>query len=156
MQYRLVVRLKSNHLSQREVWFGFAQIEGFMWSAMYWVVAPGKVLTKTFHSGFSFFVVSHQFVCLIILSSNIMIDFLLDLGFSFGWPWSLDSRQILLASFSILDLFFAFSLDVGRTSALVMDCVLFCAAGNRDSCWNNHVVLCCISGRENFLMILFF
>ena len=51
------------------------------------------------------------------------------LWFSFGWSCSADSRQIMLDSFSILDLLFVFSIDVGRTSALVMACVIFCVAG---------------------------
>ena len=44
----------------------------------------------------------------------------------------------MLDSFSILDLLFVFSIDVGRTSALVMACVIFCVAGvltnDLDSC----------------------
>ena len=56
-----------------------------------------------------------------------MSDFLLNLGFSFSWSSSVDSQQMALDSFSILDLFFVFSLDVGGTSVLVMVCVIFSA-----------------------------
>ena len=53
-----------------------------------------------------------------------MTDLLLNLGFSFSWSCFVDSRQIVLDSFSILDSFFAFSLDVGGTSVLVMAYVI--------------------------------
>ena len=56
-----------------------------------------------------------------------MSDFLLNLGFSFSWSCSVDSQQMALDSFSILDLFFVFFLDVGGTSVLVMVCVIFSA-----------------------------
>ena len=56
-----------------------------MLSAIHWVVAPGKVLPKAWHSGFSFSAIPHLFVCLIIVSPINMTDFLLDLGYSDGW-----------------------------------------------------------------------
>ena len=55
-----------------------------------------------------------------------MTNFLLDLGSSFGWSCFLGSWQIVLTSFSISDLFFVFSLNVGGTSVFVMACVVFC------------------------------
>ena len=62
-----------------------------------------------------------------MLSPNIMTESLSDLGFLFGWSCSADFRQIVLPSFSISDLFFVFSLDIGGTSVLVIACVVFCA-----------------------------
>ena len=77
-----VVYLNSNHLCQRKVQNDLVSLESNVSCvAIHWVVDPGKFLTKTLHSGFCFFANSHPFVCLIILSPNIMTDSLLDLGF---------------------------------------------------------------------------
>ena len=56
-----------------------------------------------------------------------MTESLLDLGFSLGSFCSADYRQIALPPFSISDLFFVFSLDVGGTSVLIIASVVFCA-----------------------------
>ena len=40
-----------------------------------------------------------------------MTESILDLGFLFGWSCFVDIRQIVLPLFSIMDLFFVFSLD---------------------------------------------
>ena len=84
---------------------------------------------KNLHSGFRFFTISHLFVCLLIPSPNNMSNFLLELGFSFGWSWSENYRQIILDWFSIsylfLCVFFRFLWNISVSFVSVM----FFAAG---------------------------
>ena len=70
-----------------------------------------------------------QKLCILGLVFLLLPMNLLDHTISFSWSCFVDSQQMALDSFSILDLFFVFSLDVGETSVLVMVCVIFCAVG---------------------------